>query len=216
VALEQREHRVLELAAGGGGAVGDDGLQAGGGAAAGAARDLGVQGVERDEALDFGLVYGPRVLSRGEDVAQVEERPRRRGDRDPVADGGVEVPDRVEPDPRPGLDVAGRADVDPGSVGAVEAPQAVVLGGAEVAQRRVSPDRENGGHEEAGIGEVAVPDGVDAAVQWVEAAGAAARLDRTPAKPERTELRAGDDAVLPRSERSDAGIEGGVGGVWWF
>ncbi len=47
-----------------------------------------------------------------------------------------------------------------------------MLGGAEVAQRRVFPDRENGGDEEAGIGEVAVPDGVDAAVQWVEAAGA--------------------------------------------
>ena len=54
-------------------------------------------------------------------------------------------------------------------------PQAVVLGGAEVAQRRVSPDRENGGHEEAGIAEVAVPDGVDAAVQWVEAASAGCR-----------------------------------------
>ena len=139
-------------------------MQAGGGAAAGAARDLGVHDVERDEALDLGLVHGAGVLARGEDVAEVEERPRRRGDRDPVAGGGVEVPDGVEPDPRPWPDVAGRADVDPGSVVAVEGPQAVMLGGAEVAQRRVPPDRENGGDEEAGIGEVAVPDGVDAAV----------------------------------------------------
>ena len=80
-----------------------------------------------------------------------------------------------------------------------------MLGGAEVAQRRVFPDRENGGDEEAGIGEVAVPDGVDAAVQRVEAAGAEPRLDPSRAGPERAELAPRDDAVLPRSNGSNAG-----------
>jgi len=83
-----------------------------------------------------------------------------------------------------------------------------MLGGAEVAQRRVLPDRENGGDEEAGIGEVAVPDGVDAAVQRVEAAGAAAPPDSLARDPEPAELCVRHDAVLPRSERSDSRIEG--------
>jgi hypothetical protein len=85
-----------------------------------------------------------------------------------------------------------------------------VLGRGEVAQRRVIANRENCGDEEGGIGEVAVPDGVHAAVEGVEAAGAMSPLDFVWRQSTGAELPVRYDAVLPQSNGSDESIEGVV------
>jgi hypothetical protein len=81
----------------------------------------------------------------------------------------------VQADSRAALDASRDGDVD--VVAGVPFHQTPQRRRRGVAQRRVGADRGNGGDEEGVLGEIAVPDGVDAPVDGVEAAHAAPVLD---------------------------------------
>lgn len=75
-------------------------------------------------------------------------------------------------------------------------PQSPQLAGRPVAQKRAFATGEHGGHEAPVQADALVPDGVDAAVDPVQAPGSGSVLDRSAGDAEVEELPPGDDAVL--------------------
>ena len=157
--------------------------------------------------LHLAFVHGAGELAVVEDVGEVEDGARGRRHRDavPARDvGRREGADDVETDAGAGLDASRGGDIHIPAA-ARQAPQ---RRRRDVAQRRVGTDRGYGGDEAGVLGQVAVPDGVDAPVDGVEAADADSIPPLCRRYPERGELPSGDDPVLPRGERSEPRIQG--------
>jgi hypothetical protein len=74
------------------------------------------------------------------------------------------------------------------------------LRGASVADHSALPAGEGSGHLKRPRWGRTMTHQVDAAVKHVESADPDAEVDRIAAEPERSKLRAGDDAVLPRRQ----------------
>jgi hypothetical protein len=77
-----------------------------------------------------------------------------------------------------------------------------------VAERRIPPDRQNGGSEGALIRQAAVPDRVDPAVEGMEAAGPDPIADIRRREPKPMELGRRDDPVLAFGDPRESSIQG--------
>jgi len=199
VAAEEGEGSVLELAPGGRRAGVDDGREGRGRLAAGGALDLGTEQGVVDDALDLGLVDRALEGAVREQVCEVEEGSS-------VGDvGGRQGANVMDPDAPPLPDPARDGHVDGSPDDWPQPPQRRRRG---VAERRIRPDRENGGDEGALIRQVAVPDRVDTSVERVEPAGLDPVADLGPRNAERMELGGGDDPVLPFGELGKPRVEG--------
>jgi hypothetical protein len=93
--------------------------------------------------------------------------------------------------------MGGDRDVDgvPSLLG--DAPEG---GRAAVAEDRLGPDREEGGHPAAELRQLRAPDGVDAPVDHVKPTLGDAVLDRGTGEAQREQLLTRDDPVLATSE----------------
>lgn len=141
-------------------------------------------------------------LSRGDERGKVDDGLER------IGDGDAQVPDHVRGraamhgDPRPALDhVRGHGNVHPvGSTRRADAPQ---RRGARVAERRIRPTGQDGGHPAPVLGEIRAPDRVHAAPHGMQSPVGDPVGDRLGAEAEREELAPRDHAVLPTDEIPD-------------
>jgi hypothetical protein len=165
------------------------------------------QGIEGEQAAQPRLVGGPRQLAVVEEVGEVQESSYRGGDRDAVVRrdvGAREGARPVQPDPRV-ASARRRGDVDGRAVPPVDVPQ---RGGRQVARDGLRPAGEHRGHHAGEGGWRAVANGVDAAVQAVQAAdpepvGDPLRIEE--AVPQ--QLIARDHSVLAAGEPRDHGVD---------
>jgi len=86
--------------------------------------------------------------------------------------------------------------------------------GGRVRQRRPLAAGEHGGHPMPLRGQNGMADGVDAAVQAMEAPGAHPLADPGVADAKVPQLLPGDDAVLGLGELGNPGVERGLVAIW--
>jgi hypothetical protein len=146
-----------------------------------------------------------RELLLGQGRGEIDERTRHRRDRDAVVDrdvARVEVAGRV--DAKPGLPamMSLDEDVDLSNRAAPRLPQPC---GAESGKRRAVSGGQHSRHVRAFLGQAPAADRVHAAVNFVERA--VAEPFRDPAA-RQTELRGGQDSVLPSGDLGQLRIEG--------
>jgi hypothetical protein len=159
-----------------------------------------------DDSLHLGLVDGAFEGAVGEDVGEVEEGSGRGGDAGAASAGHVGCGQRAD-----AVDFQSPSLLQAPAYGHVDQrrprfPQAPQRRRRGVAERRVSTDGENGGDEGALVGQVAVPDRVDAPVEGVQSAGADPVADVGLRDSKRTKLCGGDDSMLPFYELRQSSI----------
>jgi hypothetical protein len=155
-----------------------------------------------------GLMDHVRELRRVQDFGQIHERSRDGRDRDAVVPRDValvQVAARLEAKVGAAAVLAGREDEDLVRGPSRDAPQ---RGRAQAREHRSLAGGENGGHPQALRFEAGMADGIDAAVDRMQASRLRPIRDRPAGKPELSELLRGHHSVLPRSEPGQLRIEG--------
>jgi hypothetical protein len=201
VAPKELVRRLLELRSGVHGALGHDGAQR---RRTAARAEL----LHAHEPLHLGLVHRPPQPAVVEDAGEVDDRAHRGRHRDAAMAGDVgrrQRADDVQADAAARTDTPRRRHVDRAASAPHRPPQ---RRRRDMAERRVGPDRGNGGDEDAVPGEIGVPDRVHAAVDGVEAADADAVLDRVRRDPDRPELARRHDSVLAGGEPRKPEVRG--------
>ena len=162
-----------------------------------------------DESADVGL--GERSLERlrAEHVGQVDQRPKGAGEGDAVSHRSVFRPEPARlVDDHSGVAMPCRGkDVDGPAPGADDRqPCARRL----VAQPRLQPARENGGHVASEVADRGVADGVHATVQGEEPPCTCPVSDRISSEAEGQQLRTRHHPVLARRDTGDRVLDFGT------
>jgi hypothetical protein len=148
-------------------------------------------------------------LSSLQGAGEVEDRALRRGDRDPVTRGGLAAQVACTVGAQTPALARARArhgDVHDHRRAGAQVPQ---RGGNGVAENRPRARSEHGRHPMTVARQDGVADGVDAAMNDVEPAGADAPAHRAVGQPDGAQLPASDHAVLTRRERRDRRVQRG-------
>jgi hypothetical protein len=162
-----------------------------------------------EQGLDRGEVEEPELHRPVDDASrhpqarrEVEDRLRRRRDRDPAVRRAGRERRSVNDDPGSSRAVPRARDRDVG-LAARALPQVPERPGARVAEQRAVSQRQHGRHPSPLGRERRVPDCVDAPVQAPQPAGRRPPSDRPRRDAEREELGEGDDSVLGSGEVSE-------------